>query len=186
MSYGGGYNSGGGYHSGGYDSGGYGSGGGGHGGGGNNYSGVDYAQAPNPGPYNYEFNDSTAQISSNKYNTEGFKATAAAPKKGTSKWIKIGIPVVLVLVAGGVVAGILISRNNKSDGDEGDGSSPSKNNGTSSGTGNTGGDNAISDGTPKGSGSTGGNGQFFSSVDDYFLPVYPTKVCIHSLRRHYS
>jgi hypothetical protein len=40
--------------------------------------------------------------------------TPAKPAKGTSKWIKIGIPVAILVIAGAVVGGILGSRKSSS------------------------------------------------------------------------
>ncbi|KAJ7442257.1 chondroitin AC/alginate lyase [Mycena latifolia] len=53
-------------------------------------------------------NDNPAYTQSTGY------ITPAKPAKRTSKWIKIGIPVVVVIVAGAVVGGILGSRKSKS------------------------------------------------------------------------
>jgi hypothetical protein len=48
------------------------------------------------------------------YNESSGYITPKPSKKGTSKWIKIGIPVLILAIAAGVVGGILGSRNHKS------------------------------------------------------------------------
>lgn len=48
------------------------------------------------------------------YNESSGYITPPAPKKGVSKWIKVGIPVLILLIAGAVVGGIFGSRHHSS------------------------------------------------------------------------
>lgn len=48
------------------------------------------------------------------YNESSGYITPQASKKGVSKWIKIGVPVLVLVIAGAVVGGILGSRSSKS------------------------------------------------------------------------
>ncbi|KAH7106777.1 chondroitin AC/alginate lyase [Auriculariales sp. MPI-PUGE-AT-0066] len=145
-----------------------------------------YTATPNPGAggyhdtqhasqYNYEYNDSTANLQ--QYGSTGANSYTPNPrvaahfdnsKKGTSKWIKIGVPVLLVIIAGGVVAGILITKNKDKD----DSSSASADSKGSTTGGSSSSANAAA-GTATGSGTSVGDGRFFSQVDAFFNPVYP-------------
>jgi hypothetical protein len=168
-----------------------------YGGGGYNqgYSNVPYTATPNPAsggyhggdgqhasPYNYEYHDSTANLAPNsqpsggqQYGTNAHTPSSRAAahfehnKKGTSKWVKIGVPLLLVVIAAGVVAGILISKNKDKDSDDKAASSGNTKNGDSTSSG-------ASAGTVSGSGSSVGDGRFFSGVDSFFNPIYPKAV----------
>lgn len=50
----------------------------------------------------------------NKLESTGFIAGGPTPKKGVSKWIKIGLPVALLVVIAAVLGGVLGSRHHSS------------------------------------------------------------------------
>ncbi|KZV99457.1 hypothetical protein EXIGLDRAFT_712139 [Exidia glandulosa HHB12029] len=75
----------------------------------------------------------------------------AAPRKRTSLWIKLGIPVAILVIIAAVVGVVLARRHSKS--------SPGSAGGSSEGGSK---------------GSPGVQGLFATSTDAYFLPVYPT------------
>lgn len=111
------------------------------------------------------FDSSTRPINTRHYRYESASANdhefdSYTPQKrnpsGTSKWLKIGLPVAVVLIAVGVVVGVLVSRHHKS---------------STSSTGGSGGGNG-------GGGGGGGNnlGVFYTTTDAYGLPVYPSTV----------
>ncbi|KAH7067840.1 chondroitin AC/alginate lyase [Auriculariales sp. MPI-PUGE-AT-0066] len=152
---------------------------------------VYYQQTPTPGheagghPYTPPYGNSSAHLAGENASGaalapgQNYGAGASAPssraaahfernKKGTSKWIKIGIPVLLLVIAAAVVAGVLVSRNKNKNSDNTTSSSSGSNgsNGSSSGAN-------PSAGTPTGSGSSAGDGRFFSGVDAFFNPIYP-------------
>ncbi|EJD45784.1 hypothetical protein AURDEDRAFT_114063 [Auricularia subglabra TFB-10046 SS5] len=113
---------------------------------------VQYQQANNP------YADNTGYYNnSNAYLTQP-NTTPAPRKKGVSKWVKIGIPVILVVIAAAVVVAIILSR--KKD-DNAKASGGDKDNDSTSGGSS--------------SGSAGAPGTFAVAFDDYYLPVYPTK-----------
>lgn len=105
-------------------------------------------QPPSTSPYG----------SGDPYYNESSGYIASGPaKKGTSKWIKFGIPLALVVIAGAVVGGIFGSRSSK------DGSSSSTTGGSSSPSAVVSAKNAV--------------GRFATATDtDYFMPVYPSTV----------
>jgi flagellar basal body-associated protein FliL len=103
---------------------------------------VQYQSANNPYSQGYDnYNQSAGYLPSKK--------------KGMSKWIKIGVPVLILVIAGAVVGGILGSRSNKSGGG-GNGSSPAS---ASSAVANK---DAV--------------GVFATATDVYGQPQYPTAV----------
>ena len=103
----------------------------------------------NPSPYGSGdpyYNESTGFITPNN------------PKKGRSKWVKIGIPVAVVLVAAAIAVGVFfgIGKNNTK--------SSSSNSGTSSNSGSS-----ADDGT----------GMLATATDSlYLLPIYPSTVSV--------
>ena len=109
----------------------------------------------NPSPYGSGdpyYNESTGFI------------TPHPAKKGTSKWIKIGIPVAVVVIAAAVVGVVLGVRSNK-------------NSSSSSSSASSNGDQA--------SGSAQGDLAIFATATAslYMLPIYPSTVrtvfCFH-------
>lgn len=104
-----------------------------------------------------------------EYDNHGQGFTPVTKRKsGMSKWIKIGVPVLVVLIAVGVVVGVLVSKHDKSS----TSSTSSGGNGTSSGGGGSG-----------ASGSKGGElGVFYTATDDYGLPLYPTTVRVINMQ----
>ncbi|KAH9944202.1 chondroitin AC/alginate lyase [Epithele typhae] len=105
----------------------------------------NHSNASNPSPYGSGdpyYNESTGFI------------TPSNPKKGTSKWIKIGIPVAVLVIAGAVVGAILGIRASKST----TGSSSTK-------SGSSSGNNTNNDGS-----------KLFATATDslYLLPIYPS------------
>jgi hypothetical protein len=87
------------------------------------------------------------------YNQSTGYVASAPPKRRTSKWIKLGIPIALLLIAGVVVGVVLGIRSSKNK------SSSASGNGANAGVGA----NEI--------------GRFPVSTDtNYFMPVYPSTV----------
>lgn len=135
-------------------------------------SGVCRAMASNR-PYGYDqaythsnanFNESSAKLSTpygsgDPYYSEntGF-VTPNKPRRGTSKWLKIGIPVAILVIAGAVVGVVLALRKK-----------PTSVNGTSSSSSGTGSDKAD--------GANNNLGIFAVATDSqYMLPIYPATV----------
>lgn len=102
--------------------------------------------------------------SGDPYYNESSGYIASGPvKKGTSNWIKFGIPLAIIVVVGAVVGGVLGSRSSKSSA-----SSSTSSGSTSNPSSVVSAKNAV--------------GRFPTSTDtDYFMPVYPSTVC--ALRR---
>ena len=95
------------------------------------------------------------------YNESTGFITPSQPKKGTSKWIKIGIPVAVVVIAAAVVGAIFGIRASKNS---------SSSSSTSSGTSGD-----SSSGSTASSGD--GTGIFAVATDSlYLLPIYPSTV----------
>ncbi|KAH7104948.1 chondroitin AC/alginate lyase [Auriculariales sp. MPI-PUGE-AT-0066] len=95
-------------------------------------------------------------------------ATGAPARKGTSPWVKFGIPIAILIVLGAVLGGVLgtqLNKNNKA--------SSNSSNGNGSGS-NSGGSNSNGGGSNSGGGTTTA-GYFPVSTNAYFLPVYPTQ-----------
>ncbi|KAF5374994.1 hypothetical protein D9758_000444 [Tetrapyrgos nigripes] len=73
--------------------------------------------------YNYTNNNSAQYSENSPYGSgdpyyaqsTGYITPAPTPKRGTSNWIKFGIPVGIVVIAAAVVGGILGTRNNNND-----------------------------------------------------------------------
>jgi hypothetical protein len=112
---------------------------------------VQYSQAPYQDQY---YNSSNAYLT-----------RPPPPKKGLSKWVKFGIPLIIIVIIAAVVGAIFAVRaHNNSTAAAASGASAS---GSGSGSG------------AKGSGSGGSGGQtdigiFPTATDSYFLPVYPS------------
>lgn len=94
------------------------------------------------------------------YNESTGFITPSKAKKGTSKWLKIGLPVGILVIAGAVVGIVLgLRAHDKSS------SSSSSNNTGSSGNSNS------------ASGSKNNLGLFATATDSqYMLPIYPSTV----------
>jgi len=138
------------------------------------YNALDYQQQ-NPSS---QYLPTTAQQHPSPYGaadpyynqSTGFITPQTAPpaKKGVSKWVKIGVPVLILLIIAGVVGGVLGSRNKSDD------SSSSTSSGTKGDTNNP-------TGTAKGGGSTpsANIGRFAVATDSqYLIPIYPATVCL--------
>lgn len=100
--------------------------------------------------------------SGNPFNTEsaGYVARGSVPKKRTSNWIKIGIPVAIIVIAAAVIGGVLGSRHAKTS-----------SSGSSGGKGSSGNSPASVDLAV---------GRFATGTESkYMIPVYPSTVsCI--------
>jgi len=81
------------------------------------------------------------------------------PKKKRSKWLIIGLPLLILVIIGAVVGGVLGSRHNSSS--------------SSSGGGGGGGQGTVDSAH---SSLLHQQGRFAVSTDSYFLPVYPSTV----------
>lgn len=115
--------------------------------------------------YRYESGTHDGQFNTTAAQTYGYDTPAQTSRKGGSsrgKWLKIGIPVLIVLIIAGVVAGVVISKHNDNN------SKTSSTGGGGSGNGTSGGGN--------GGGGSKNLGIFFTATDAYGLPVYPTTV----------
>jgi len=109
------------------------------------------AEAPNTQP-------STSPYGSGDpyYNESSGYIASGPPKKGASKWIKVGIPIVIIIIVGAVVGGVLGSRASKDD------NSSSSSNGSPADASSV---NSVKNAV----------GRFATSTDtDYFMPVYPS------------
>jgi len=106
------------------------------------------------------------QSTNNPYNSgagfygesSGFLPPPQSRKRGTSPWIKFGIPVLIIVAAGAIVGGILGSRAHKNS---------SSTNNTLSNPNDPGAASAAAANKQK-------IGAFAVSTDSYGLPVYPT------------
>ncbi|KAK7064360.1 Thiolase, N-terminal domain-containing protein [Favolaschia claudopus] len=88
--------------------------------------------------------------------SQGFITPARHDKKRTSNWIKFGIPILLLVIAGGVVGAILATRKKSSD------SSSSSSSG-SSGDSNSDSSDKI------------GSGRFATATNsEFMMPIYPS------------
>ena len=101
--------------------------------------------------YRYE------SASANDHEFETYNPQKRSPDR-TNKWLKIGLPVLIVLIAVGVVVGVLVSRHH----DKSSTSSNGGSGGSGGGSGGGGGSNNI--------------GIFYTTTDAYGLPVYPSTV----------
>ncbi|EPQ29148.1 uncharacterized protein PFL1_03435 [Pseudozyma flocculosa PF-1] len=96
----------------------------------------------------------------------------AKPKKGMSKWIKFGIPLAILIIAGAVVGGVVGSRSSGSDDDSSGSTSNRSNVGKGSDAGADSGTLSASAQAAK----QGGNNQlFYQGTDVYGNPAFVTK-----------
>ena len=111
------------------------------------------------------FDSGTRPINARHYRYESASAhdhefdTFTPQKKqprSISKWLKIGLPILVVLIAIGVVVGVVVSKHHNK----------SSTSSTSSGGGGGGG----------GGGGSNNLGVFYTATDGYGLPVYPSTV----------
>lgn len=101
--------------------------------------------------HEYEYGDGPGQ---------GFTPVTKRPSGGTSKWLKYGLPSLLLLIVAGAVAGIVIHKHS-----------------SDSSTSSSGGGNGTTSGGGSGGGTSAGDlGVFYTATDAYGLPVYPTTV----------
>ncbi len=101
------------------------------------------------------------------YNESTGFITPSQPKKGASKWVKIGIPIGILVIAGAVVGIVLgLRAHNKTSSSSSSGSS-----------GSSGDSNSAS-------GAKNNLGLFATATDSqYMLPIYPSTVrCLLSSR----
>lgn len=130
-------------------------------------SSYDSAQVPLSNvQYQSTTNPNSPYRSSEPYYNESGYYPPPAKKQGLSPWVKFGLPVLLLVVAGAVVGGVLGSRShnkNASVSSAGGGNSPA----AASSAVNA--KNAI--------------GIFPMSTDTYELPVYPSTVSIPFITR---
>lgn len=103
---------------------------------------------------------------SNLYNESTGYLPPQKPKKGISNWIKFGIPVLILVIAGAVVGGIVGSKKSSksaaASGGSGGGSNPGAAN------------SAIS--------AKSAIGRFATATDtNYFMPVYPSTVSVSAV-----
>ena len=117
------------------------------------------------------YNQSTANLNSSPYGSgdpyynesTGF-ITPSNPKKGTSKWLKIGLPVAVVVIAAAVVGAIFGIRASKDSSSSSSSKSSSADSSGSSGSSND------------------GTGMFATATDSlYLLPIYPSTVRVYSI-----
>jgi uncharacterized membrane protein len=94
------------------------------------------------------------------YNESSGFITPSSPKKGTSNWIKFGIPVAVIVIVGAVVGGVLGTRS--SHGGSGGGGGKAAGNAESS---------AASVKAQLGRYATATN-------SEYLMPIYPSTVSI--------
>lgn len=94
------------------------------------------------------------------YHNESGYMTPAIKKKGLSPWVKIGVPVLLLVIAGAVVGGVIGSRSHN------------KNVSTASSSGGNSNPAAASSAVS----AKNAIGIFPTSTDSYELPVYPSTV----------
>ena len=91
--------------------------------------------------------------------------SAQAPRKGVSKWIKFGIPVVVIVILAAVLGGVFGSR-------------AAKNRSDSSGSGDS---KAGADPSSSGHAGKGTIGRFATATNSAFMvPVYPSTVSRNS------
>lgn len=105
------------------------------------------------------------------YNESSGYITPMPVKKGTSKWVKLGIPVAIVIIVGAVVGGVLGSRasNNKSSSVSGGSSSGSSGDQAAAASSAASVKNAI--------------GVYPTGTDSqYLVPLYPSTVRGYGVR----
>lgn len=93
----------------------------------------------------------------------GFNQYPAQQKSKVNKWIKIGVPVVILVVIAAVLAGVFGSRAAKKQ---------AANRAADS-------DAAASSVASAQSSIRAALGRFATATDEYFLPVYPSTVSVH-------
>lgn len=124
-----------------------------------NYSTLDRPNQPSNSPYG----------SGDPYYSQstGYITPQAAPKKGLSKWIKFGVPLLVVAIVAAVVGGVLGSRKSSSSS-----AASSSGGGSGSGDGATTADpSAVA--TAKSDAS-----RYATATNAYYqMPLYPSTVC---------
>lgn len=92
----------------------------------------------------------------------GYVASGATPKSSKRNWLKIGIPIAIIVIVGAVVGGVLGSRSSK------------KNSNTSGDNSNNNNGNGSPSGGPK-----NGLNRLPTSTDPFYgMPVYPSSVSL--------
>lgn len=105
------------------------------------------------------------------YNESSGFITPHPAKKRTSNWIKIGVPVLILVIIGAVVGGVLGSRSHKS--------SNNNNGGSSGSSGSQSGESAASSAVSV----KLDVGRFATATNSaYMMPIYPSTVSTLSLR----
>jgi hypothetical protein len=94
--------------------------------------------------------------------SSGYIASGAAPAKSSKRnWLKIGIPIAVLVIVGAVVGGVLGSRKSKKNSDSNGGNNSNNNNGN---------------GNPSG-GPNNGLARLPTSTDPFYgMPIYPSSV----------
>lgn len=95
----------------------------------------------------------------------GFSQYPTQKKSKVNKWIKIGVPVLILVIIVAVLAGVFGSRAAKKQ--------------DSTLTANSNSDAAASSEANAQSSIRSELGRFATATDEYFLPVYPSTVCAH-------
>jgi len=86
------------------------------------------------------------------------------PKRSKSNWLKIGIPIAILVIVGAIVGGVLGSRASKNNSSGGSSGSDNSNNGGGNG-------NGVKNGLAR----------FPVSTDPFYgMPIYPSTVSIPS------
>lgn len=118
------------------------------------------------GNYDYHNAEATAPTSpygsGDPYYNKSSGYIASGPTKQSKRnWLKIGIPIAILVIVGAVVGGVLGSRASKNN------SSSSSSGGSNSGNGNG----------NSGGGVKNGLGRFPTSTDPFYgMPIYPSSV----------
>lgn len=99
------------------------------------------------------------------YNKSTGYVASGPVKRSKSNWLKIGIPIAILVIVGAIVGGVLGSRASKNN-----------SNGGSSGS-----DNSSNGGSSNGNGVKNGLARFPVSTDSFYgMPIYPSTVSILS------
>lgn len=109
------------------------------------------------------------------YNESSGFITPVARKKGTSNWIKFGVPVLILVIIGAVVGGVVGSRSSKSSTDAATSSSSGA---SGSASGEAAASSAVSAKLAIGRFATATN-------SEYMMPIYPQTVCSRPCYFHY-
>ena len=113
-----------------------------------------------------EYNSPYAAYYNNNNNQSTGYLPPQQPKKPLSKWIKFGIPLAILVIAGAVVGGVVGSRSSSND------NKSSNSGGTSSSNPSVAASAAISAKTAV--------GRFATATDSFFqVPLYPSTVRCH-------